>query len=1366
MIEEPIDNARLEGDEPVEEFSKPAVRAMNEINEKKTPRFNLKPLQDIAVNRITDYCSSNLRGILLLHNVGSGKTITSIVAAINSFDWSKKLAVNTFNTIVVVHPTNLYLGTFHKDLIESIPNIEYIPQKNRMTGPEKESHEAEKRTFDLQNGDTVYKYRYHFIENGQHHQQTFCIVSKEYRSLKQIFVNGDKVKFEQIVENNIVIYDEVHRLLRPFNLVGPSYIDVMIEKQYLAKCKKLIVMSGTPISSGLSDIFKMLRLVTEFEGADISTNNSDEDIRSGKIYNFNLDIPEVNDSFKSDFKDEGLKTYSMSVVGNLQKIRDWLVSGVNNFLSNHILSNLTPTLKAYSTFKINSINSMSLYNYLYYFLGNNILENTSTIHGDYVDSNTAVYKHSLAQMIGGETLFSKYKTSEYAIIDKQNLVHMFANSKVSDMVSQIGLIDTIKDKFALASSQSNISLMNYFKKQIVDNKINEPFDIEKLASASGKYISFIDITLTNIDDNNFLNVNRAAKDLISKTEIDNETGFKITTEPINEASYESISLVTPLKYTNFANIKKVYNDKQNFFAKTKETDASVIDSIVYPGKVLNIILIPYILPQKLFRFGLENTHKYTNPNSCKEFNPFCPWYTLVDEYKDKKLMNRIPGNYSDEIDTIKVVFDKSVGDYREEHINGNKKISFTNDGLFSCPKFEKMLALLLLFKLGFMYDFQSNKFSYQPHLLTMTHELLTKMNGDNFDFGLISKHENPQEATHYFLPLVHSSSDVIGLNIFAAYLQSRGIPYLLNHEDMSKTKVAETTKNAFKKVYSRASRTEPIKEQITEILRENRKVPDNIINLIMGEDNGSRDPICLLLHPFATEGFDAVYNPAIFLMESARTYSDYEQLCGRVMRTYKRPGYTERPKKMVYQFISYTPESLYPKIQNYIGEPLIGTASPDSTIFSNLKMLLKKIDITGTIKSNSSLYDFSYHLPEEIHSIKPFMDIIDSEPLTGSDPLTDKKYVDFITRFRYNLKPFTFSGNVEQWNYLSPNMNLSEAYTISMYKNYLNQFTVHELDPDYTRVNNVLLNYAKNTSGKIYGFRIFNSNPGKEPWTSLLVDKLYKYNKTISTYLDSVLNFDRDSVGDTFTFSSAITSATPEANYTNRYMQKKLIDIYTAFYDDENGENFYDPNIISFVDKIPTPDELKHISSIMTDDFDNFVSLLKEEYFFQKFKQLLKGGDNETPDINEISRCIENAGNKKDELLNKRWCEPLAPNYEFACYNEERDQIEPTEKLRKTITQTSSAVSVAPSKGLFGRFSKGVAKVSHGVRGALGEMTSALVEKAGSEAVEGGKRNVTKNNVKLHTNKKKHKRKKHTIKRKRYTKKRNGHSMRQNRNKQ
>ena len=75
----------------------------------------------------------------------------------------------------------------------------------------------------------------------------------------------------------------------------------------------------------------------------------------------------------------------------------------------------------------------------------------------------------------------------------------------------------------------------------------------------------------------------------------------------------------------------------------------------------------------------------------------------------------------------------------------------------------------------------------------------------------------------------------------------------------------------------------------------------NILDNIMGKTVdklglNTEQPICVLLHNAMTEGLDFKYNPGIFLLEVPNTYGDYDQLCGRVLRTYPHPNYNKNWK--------------------------------------------------------------------------------------------------------------------------------------------------------------------------------------------------------------------------------------------------------------------------------------------------------------------------------------------------------------------------------------------------------------------------------------------------------------------------------------
>ena len=227
----------------------PAVGAKDE-------RFALKPIQNIAVHRFCQYMQGT-KGVFLLHNVGSGKTITSLTIALNSFDNWESSSVGEKREIVVIHPTGLFLN-FHNDLLEKIPNITF-DRCTMETATKRKKTSVYKRTFGLNPAGKEEKTR------------QFTIISRDYSTLKTDFydiakgsLSEDKVNIlKEFFRDKVVIFDEVHRLFRKIdpsstNPQAPTIIDFFINNNIMQYAKRLIIMSGTPLNTTLDDIAKML----------------------------------------------------------------------------------------------------------------------------------------------------------------------------------------------------------------------------------------------------------------------------------------------------------------------------------------------------------------------------------------------------------------------------------------------------------------------------------------------------------------------------------------------------------------------------------------------------------------------------------------------------------------------------------------------------------------------------------------------------------------------------------------------------------------------------------------------------------------------------------------------------------------------------------------------------------------------------------------------------------------------------------------------------------------------------------------------------------------------------------------------------
>jgi len=172
-----------------------------------------------------------------------------------------------------------------------------------------------------------------------------------------------------------------------------------------------------------------------------------------------------------------------------------------------------------------------------------------------------------------------------------------------------------------------------------------------------------------------------------------------------------------------------------------------------------------------------------------------------------------------------------------------------------------------------------------------------------------------------FLPFVYSSSDVVGLNLFAKYLDGKGFKYKIMHDEspdsMRASEEAIQTNYKINHINERDAYdyylknikkdTEYIANQRIEGAEsaDQRVSVNNILNPVdvpewVKSIKDAGHPICILLHPFKTEGIDGKYNPAIFFLDNPRNYGDYNQLCGRILRTYGQPNSTK--------FTNYKPE--------------------------------------------------------------------------------------------------------------------------------------------------------------------------------------------------------------------------------------------------------------------------------------------------------------------------------------------------------------------------------------------------------------------------------------------------------------------------
>lgn len=218
-----------------------------EINSKKNG-FHLKPHQRFVGKYINHH--NNHNGILLYHGLGSGKSLTSIIAGICHISYYKNRQVPK---IMVITPANL---------------IENYKLELQSLGPEQVLVNGEKHTYRNKNGKHIKPSRF-FIGNKQNKFIANQSIDKYWKIMThQKFINGifdsktllpgsliDKLK----EPGRVFIIDEAHNLVSD---VGENYKKILNAfKNYLHPTSKLILLTATPIVDSAHEIGLLLNLL-------------------------------------------------------------------------------------------------------------------------------------------------------------------------------------------------------------------------------------------------------------------------------------------------------------------------------------------------------------------------------------------------------------------------------------------------------------------------------------------------------------------------------------------------------------------------------------------------------------------------------------------------------------------------------------------------------------------------------------------------------------------------------------------------------------------------------------------------------------------------------------------------------------------------------------------------------------------------------------------------------------------------------------------------------------------------------------------------------------------------------------------------
>jgi hypothetical protein len=204
------------------------------------PNLQIAPRSELAIRRFTEFCRNKNWGSLLYHKVGTGKTIASLLIALNY------ISGNRDKKIIVVAPPGLF-SNFRKDLREAIGLGEKLGRLVDYPYPE-------------------------LIED---------INLKNYDKLK-------------VFDGNIAIFDEAHRLLSDvIHTSSESGNDsnrhcLVVDTPFqhaVYKAERCILLTGTPVQKNFADICRIMNFLKRTNTFDVHTyaQKTSEQFRKKKL---------------------------------------------------------------------------------------------------------------------------------------------------------------------------------------------------------------------------------------------------------------------------------------------------------------------------------------------------------------------------------------------------------------------------------------------------------------------------------------------------------------------------------------------------------------------------------------------------------------------------------------------------------------------------------------------------------------------------------------------------------------------------------------------------------------------------------------------------------------------------------------------------------------------------------------------------------------------------------------------------------------------------------------------------------------------------------------------------------------------------
>ena len=945
--------------------------------------YNLKPRQDLAYHRFTQFCSNDgNKGMFLLHNVGTGKTLTSLQIALTTI--SKNYATRGINLrekgkIVVVTPTGVFDSAFVTEFQSNITgvesaNIKKIANPRQLCvflqdGDECLTIKYFGRTYTLYN--LIYKHVYREVENAN-----MCLVNVNRRY--------DYDDFKTFVEGSIVIFDEAHRLLRP-TVTLSSLCSDMIHHDAMSSCMKYVVMTGTPINKDISDVKTMIAFcVTKPED-----RNKILDI-TGRNYG----------NIKGIITRQDIKTILLSFI-------PILITSAYVVITDYVFPDIPPiTLSLYSIIVSCIINWVTRTGIIGGGDGGGgrLRTESSSVklqisrlrelliekYGQrgnigLILKMVNIDNHALkTYMIRMLDLFASLVVTTSGVIDEKKLMMFldFLNENRNDATALISTVltgPTICAASVLKSCGSVAQLINSEHIQplllsLVSSR-NSPLKSNRVTIRTrrrGRARTRGGSLLTNPHTVRILTrtagvvaemplqllvpyFNKSAKNLINKI-----PPINIAALATDAKKYTSLyDIATQIEF-NAPEYKNHYNitllesrlnnrDQKDALLPTGRPGRTI--SVFYPKRLNCKIICTYdefqiALGTLISGIPLDSTLRVQSVGRIDLTK-------LNDIFSDAVNPTKYIGNFSPDVVDYKCIQLEMNGRDFSYTQTSSKAANFDpirKPYMYECMKFKSMLVELLFMRTGYMKcggdtitqphftPHETNQDANEASFVPMTHN----HNGKPFilsDFA-------PRQPGYRYLPIVYSTSDVLGLGLFAGYLKSIGFTYILLHDNMKKDYKESQRLSGYnpKRMYPLESSSDP-EEAYNRIM--------NDVQIQNLQVYPKEAPLCVLISEGQTEGIDFKYNPAIFLMEVPKNCCDAEQLAGRVLRSY--------PSKLKLYNNPPTDQDQRDKVPEKIVCQLLCGTWTESTLVSRALSLSSSSVLAGLNAATSAAFFLNRH---------------------------------------------------------------------------------------------------------------------------------------------------------------------------------------------------------------------------------------------------------------------------------------------------------------------------------------------------------------------------------------------------------------------